>query len=132
MLIDKTLIVLALTAAITVPAAGDGPPPSHPQQAQVACCEQCVTHSCRLVPEIKQIKKTVYEVQEVPYCVKKLPPLWSLFHHHGCDCETCAECDCVRYKKVLVKKEIVVHEVCTTRCVVEEHLQTAPCQPASK
>ena len=91
--------------------------------------QPCVTHSCQLVPAIKQIKKTVYEVQEVPYCVKKCPPLWSLLHHRGCDCEACAPCDCVRYKKVLVKREVVCEEVCTTKCVVQEHIQRVPCAP---
>src|SRR5262245_6055940 len=75
--------------------------------------KDCVTYSCKLVPEVKQIKKTVYEVQEVPFCVKKLPPLCSLFCHHGCDdCEVCPECQCPRYKKVLVKKEVVCKEIC--------------------
>ena len=86
--------------------------------------QECVTHCCKLVPEVKQIKKTVYEVHEVPYCLKKLPPLLSLLHHRGCDCEMCAECQCPRYKKVLVKKEAVCKEICTTKCVVEE----VPCQ----
>lgn len=97
-----------------------------PDQAP-ACA--CVEHSCKLVPETKQIKKTVYEVQEMPYCLKKLPPICSLFHHHGCDCEMCAECQCPRYKKVLVKKEIVCKEICTSKCVVEEH--RVPCQPCN-
>jgi len=105
--------------------ANDAPPMYFPQQVPPAC--ECVEHSCKLVPEVKQIKKTVYEVQEVPYCVKKLPPLCSLFHAHNCECETCAECQCPRYKKVLVKKEIVCKEICTTKCVVEEH--RVPCQP---
>ena len=85
-----------------------------------------VTHHCKLVPETKQIKKTVYEVQEVPYCLKKLPPLFS-FQKRGCD--DCAECACVRYKKVLVKKEIVCSEICTTKCVVEQCIERLPCQP---
>jgi hypothetical protein len=83
--------------------------------------QECVTHCCVLVPEVKQIKKTVYEVHEVPYCVKKLPPLLSLLHHRGCDCQMCAECQCPRYKKVLVKKEVVCKEICTTKCVVREY-----------
>ncbi len=87
----------------------------------------CITHSCRLVPEVKQIKKTVYEVQEVPYCLKKCPPLWTLWHAKGCDCEACAECDCVRYRKVLVKREIVCDEICTSKCVVEERVERVPC-----
>ena len=95
------------------------PAPATPLQCppeQIAC-HDVGTHHCKLVPETKQIKKAVYEVQEVPYCLKKLPPLLS-FHRHGCD--DCAECDCVRYKKVLVKREIVCGEICTTRCVVEQ------------
>jgi hypothetical protein len=84
----------------------------------------CVTHECRLVPEVKQIKKTVYEVQEVPYCLKKLPPLWSLWRR---DCQqACEECECPRYRKVLVKKEVVCREVCTTKCVVQEHAHACP------
>jgi len=109
--------VLLVIAARVI--AGDGP--------------ECVTHCCKLVPEVKQIKKTVYEVHEVPYCLKKLPPLLSLLHHRGCDCEMCAECQCPRYKKVLVKKEVVCKEICTSKCVVEE--QRVPCQvcePACK
>jgi hypothetical protein len=109
---------------------GDAPPAFCPPPEQVGY-QDCITHSCKLVPETKQIKKTVYEVQEVPFCVKKLPPLWSLFHHHGCDdCEVCPDCQCPRYKKVLVKKEIVCKEICTSKCVVEEH--RVPCQPCCK
>jgi hypothetical protein len=114
-------------------AAADGPP-LYPQPEQVGD-QDCITHSCQLVPEMKQIKKTVYEVREVPYCLKKLPPLLSLLHHKGCDCAVCAECQCVRYKKVLVKKEIVCQEICTTKCVVQEHVERVPCQvcpPAGK
>lgn len=98
-------------------------------------CQDCITHRCVLMPEVKQIKKTVYEVQEVPYCLKKLPPLFSLLHHRGCDCETCADCQCPRFKKVLVKKEVVCKEICTTKCVVEEHVERVACQvcqPACK
>jgi len=89
-------------------------PTPHYAPAQ-APCQDCLTHRCVLVPEVKQIKKTVYEVREVPYCVKMLRPLFS-FHKH---CDDCTECDCVRYKKVLVKKEIVCGEICTTKCVPE-------------
>lgn len=93
--------------------------------AEASAAKACVVHTCRLVPEVKQIKKTIYEVQEVPYCLKKLPPWWSLWRR---DCqETCSECECPRYRKVLVKKEIVVREICTNRCVVEEHRQPCNC-----
>jgi hypothetical protein len=97
------------------------PAPCPPEQVHY---HDVITHRCRLVPEVKQIKKTVYEVHEVPYCLKKLPPLFS-FHHRGCD--DCAECDCPRYKKVLFKKEIVCEEICGTKCVIEEVIERVPC-----
>ena len=68
----------------------DAPPMLLRSRSSRSSYQDCVTHSCQLVPDKKQIEKTVYEVQEVPYCVKKLPPLWSLFCHHGCDDAKCA------------------------------------------
>lgn len=56
----------------------------------------------------------------------KLPPL-HLLHHRDC-CDECVECDCPRYKKVLLKKEIVCDEICTTKCVVEEFIERVPCR----
>jgi hypothetical protein len=123
---DCYLLSLTMLLAAVAGAVADEAPPYYPAPPQVGY-QDCVTHCCKLVPETKQIKKTVYEVQEVPYCLKKLPPFFSLFHHHGCDdCAMCAECQCPRYKKVLVKKEIVCREICTSKCVVEEHVE--PCQ----
>jgi hypothetical protein len=98
-------------------------------------CGQCqeevvyqnvVTHRCKMVPDVKQIKKTVYECKEVPFCLHKLPPLFS-HHKHDC-CDECLECDCPRYKKVLLKKEIVCKEVCGTKCVIEEVVERVPCR----
>ncbi len=88
--------------------------------------QDVVSHRCKLVPEKKQIKKTVYEVREVPFCLHKLPHLCS--HLHGDCCDQCRECDCPRYKKVLLKKEIVCEEICTTKCVVEEFVERVPCR----
>src|SRR5207253_4318073 len=112
----KSQLHLSLVLLLTMAAHAIAAPPSYIVEPEQAPACECVTHSCKLVPETKQIKKTVYEVQEVPYCLKKLPPICSLFHHHGCDCEMCAECQCPRYKKVLVKKEIVCKEICTSKC----------------
>jgi len=125
-------VSFALLLFATFSASADDAAPQYYEQPQQVCYQDCVTHACKLVPDKKQIKKTVYEVQEVPFCLKKLPPLWSLFHHHGCDCEVCAECQCPRYKKVLVKKEVVCKEICTSKCVVEEHVERVPCQPCCK
>jgi hypothetical protein len=121
-----------LTLLVTLSLAANEGQADGPQQyldPVYSGCHDCITHSCRQVPEVKQIKKIVYEVQEVPFCVKKCPPLWTLLHAKGCDCEACAEC-CLRYKKVLVKREIVCDEVCTTKCVVEQHVERVPCAPS--
>jgi hypothetical protein len=108
-------------------ACGAGCPPC-PQEQTVYQDVTC--HRCKLVPETKQTKKTVYQVQEVPFCLKKLPPLFSLLHHHGCcnECERCAECACPRYKKVLVKKEVVCKEICGSKCVPVEFVEKVPCR----
>ena len=68
---------------------------------------------CQQVVEHKPIKKTVYSCQPVPYCLSACPnPL-----QRGQTC--CHECEiCPRYKRVLLKKEIVVGETCETKCVV--------------
>src|SRR5438046_2447173 len=124
-------------SAISSLRAVDAPPQYYVEQApqEQIVYQDCVTHSCKLVPETKQIKKTVYEVKDEPFCLKKLPPLWALLHHHGCDCEICADCQCPRYRKVLIKKEIVCKEICTSKCVVQEHVERVPCKvcaPACK
>ena len=100
--------------------AGEGNGPCQNCRAPDGCCyREVVTHRCVLVPDKKPIKKTVYECREVPYCVHRLPK----FGH--CDC--CPEClACPKYKKVLVKREIVVGEICTTKCVVEEVIERLP------
>jgi hypothetical protein len=129
MRMTAVLAVAVGTLAICRLQAADAPPYYFEQAPQEQIVYQdCITHSCQLVPETKQIKKTVYEVKEEPFCLKKLPPLWTLFHHHGCDCEICADCQCPRYRKVLVKKEIVCKEICTSKCVVQEHVERVPCK----
>ena len=90
--------------------------------------QDVITHRCVLVPDVKQIKKTVYECKEVPFCLTKLPPLFSHHKHDCCDSGSCPECDCPRYKKVLLKKEIVCKEICGTKCVIEEVVERVPCR----
>jgi hypothetical protein len=91
--------------------------------------QDVVCHRCVMVPDKKQIKKTVYDCKEVPFCLPKLPPFFShLKKKDCCDdcCEECVECDCPRYKKVLLKKEVVCEEICITKCVIEEYVQRMP------
>jgi hypothetical protein len=123
----RLLCLVSMLTIMTSVARADGPTQFLEPQYQA-----CITHSCQLVPDVKPIKKIVYEVREEPYCVKKLPPLLGLLHHRCGDCGQCDECQCVRYRKVLVKKEIVCGEICTTKCVVQEHVEHVPCQPPCK
>lgn len=68
---------------------------------------------CKMVPETKPVKKTVYECKKVPYCEHSL----SEFGHPGC----CPKCqNCAKYKTVLVKKEIKCGEKTEMICVPEE------------
>jgi|GEM_PF-3003152 len=95
----------------------------HCQVVEEIVYQDVVSHVCRLHPDKKQIKKTVYDCKEVPYCVHKLTcPL----NHDHC-CEQCKECECcARYKKVLIKREIIVSEECTTKCVPEPVVRRVP------
>ena len=127
--IFKSLLLAALLADWAC--AADGPaalpvaaPCPHCAQQEIVY-QDVVTHRCKLVPETKQIKKTVYDVKEVPFCLPKLPPLFSF--HRAC-CDDCPECDCPRYKRVLIKKEIVCEEICSYKCVIEEVVERVPCR----
>jgi hypothetical protein len=110
-----------------IPAAAHLPGKHCPHCQEETVYQDVVKHRCVLVPDVKQIKKTVYECKEVPFCLHKLSPLFS-HHKHGCCCEECQECDCPRYKKVLLKKEVVCREVCGTKCVIEEYVERVPCR----
>ena len=92
----------------------------HCQSQEGVCYKEVVEHVCRLVEERKPIKKTVYECKEVPYCQHKPAKFFQ--------CDSCPECQaCPKYKKVLIKKEIVCGEKCTTKCVVDEVIRKVPC-----
>jgi hypothetical protein len=109
-----------------VPASAVFPGKNCPHCQEEVVYQDVVRHRCVLVPDVKQIKKTVYECQEVPFCLHKLPPLFS-HHKHDC-CDECPECDRPRYKKLLLKKEIVCEEICGTKCVIEEVVERVPCR----
>jgi hypothetical protein len=108
-------IVLCITIAQAAPPC--------PHCAGDVVCGDPVTHRCVVVPARKQLTKTVYEVREVPFCLPKLPSL--LGHLRKC-CSACPECDCPRYRKVLLKKQVVCEEVCVHACVVKEVVQQVP------
>ncbi|MEX2173715.1 MAG: hypothetical protein WD872_05090 [Pirellulaceae bacterium] len=118
-------LAIAVLLALAAPVAAAEPASDHscPRCAGQIVYRDVVSHRCKLVPETKQIKQAVYEVKEVPFCLHKLPPL--LGRHHDC-CDECRACGCVRYKKVLVKREIVCDEICTSKCVVEAFSRARP------
>jgi hypothetical protein len=91
-----------------------------PHCKEGTCYREVVTYRCKMVPDNKPIKKVVYECKEVPYCEHKLGKIGH------CDC--CPECQaCPKFKKVLVKKEIVVGHTCGTKCVPEAVVERVPC-----
>jgi hypothetical protein len=113
-----TLPVVALLASLaTYPSlASDlfAPPPAQaPVQAPgKEYYPEHLDYTCQIVTEQRPIKKTVYECREVPFCLHCLPK----FGH--CDC--CPQCqECPRYKRVLIKREIIVGYECVTKCVPE-------------
>jgi hypothetical protein len=110
-------LVLRANDALAPPVQAELQPPV--QAAPVKDYSACLDYQCKLVPEQKPIKKIVYECREVPFCLHVLPK----FGH----CDSCPECGCVRYKKVLVKKEIIVGYECLTKCVPEV---LPPCGPS--
>lgn len=133
-LLGSLVVYLGLVSSgplVNTTIGADCPPPVYAEPSPASPCRSA-THSCHLVPDLKQIKKTVYEVREEPYCLKRLPPLLSLWHRHCDDCGAGDECQCVRYRKVLVKKEIVCEETCGTKCLVHEHIPCALGQPTGK
>lgn len=78
---------------------------------------------CRMVPEVKKMKKTVYSFKDVPYCLTECP---NPFHRRGAG-EACTTCEqCARCRRVLVKHE-VTEEVPGYKCVVETVTEQVPC-----
>lgn len=74
------------------------------------CCDD-VSYQCRMELEKIPIKKFIYRYKDVPICVPCGPRLGA--------CDSCATCDSPRFKRMLIKQEVVVGEKCITKCVVE-------------
>src|SRR4051794_9675938 len=93
-----------------------GAPPACPPGCQVVE-EICFKDVCRFVPDVRQIKKWVYSCKEEPFCVPSCRgPLCA---HHQCNA-ACPTCDGPYHRNLLVKREIIVDEVCAPKCVVEK------------
>lgn len=75
-------------------------------------------HRCVMQPDKKEIKKTVYETKWVPYCLPN--PYCGRCCEGDCN-KPCPSCEkCVRWKRVVVKREVVVDVICCYKCVAEE------------
>ncbi|MBS0267129.1 MAG: hypothetical protein JSS02_34705, partial [Planctomycetes bacterium] len=82
----------------------------------LACQDEAYGAYCKLAPEVKTVKRWVYSCKLVPYCRPNCPnPLQRWGENEKC---TVCEC-CPRYKRVLIKREVIEKKE-TLKCVVEE------------
>lgn len=101
--------------------------------------QEVVRRVCKYVPDVKKVRKTVYECKQEPFCLPKCGHC-GLLGGHKAGCGPCAPCDrceplCVRH--ILVKREVVT-ECPTYKCVVEtvkdvvpvKVYRAVPCEPA--
>lgn len=97
----RSLVILASLLLVGAAIGFDG----YAEGKDVACrpaCQKC----CKIVCEMKKVKKTVWAVECEEFCVPR-PSL------RGC----CVTCGKVRCRRKLLKKEITV-EVPVYKCVV--------------
>lgn len=120
-----TIILLGVPGAGPAVQASDFPPVCEPGYTLVeeVCYKDVVTKVCKMVPETKKNRKTVYDCKVEEYCVPKCPSLFAYFRK-GC-ANDCADCEPPRYRRILVKKE-VVEECLGWKCVVEEVVERVP------
>ncbi len=79
--------------------------------------------TCKWVPDVKKVRRTVYECREEPICLPRCGHC-SLFGHKP-GCAECDRCEPPRMRRVLVKREIV-EEKPTCKCVLEEVKEVIP------
>ena len=143
----RRLVPMALLGALVIvlsarggPPAVECPPVCEPGYRIVEdiCYQEVKKKVCRMVPEVKQHKKRVFDVKCEDYCLPKCPcPLCCGKKLCGDWCPLCGK---PRTKQLLLKKDIVVEEVISYKCVVEEVVELVPykvyrqvpCPPAPK
>ena len=121
------------------------PPGCH--VCEEVCYRETFRNVCKVVPETRKIKKWVYCCEPEPFCIKNTGPaprqrLFPLFGHRGGDdcakpCDSgcakcggkgcaketviaCPKCEGPFCRNQLIKREVVVEEVCDFKCVVEK------------
>lgn len=107
------LLAVLLGGTFPVPPPLEQRPPDEPGFVIVEEVQfrEVVRKVCKQVPDIKKVKKTIYETKEEEFCVTK--------SHKGAATP--------QTRKVLIKKEIV-EEVPTYRQVVETVVEVVPCK----
>ena len=105
------LLTALLGGAFPVPPPPGVKPPCEPGYTLVEEIQyqQVVRKVCKMVPDVKKVRKTVYETKEEDFCLSKKP-------------NTCGK---PQTRKILIKKEIV-EEVPTYRQVVESVVEVVP------
>src|SRR4051794_23086053 len=97
--------------------------PACPPGCQVVaetCYKDVSRDVCKVVPDTIKVKKWVYSCVDDPFCIPNSGKKHGgLLHHHDCD-EGCPRCEGPYCRTQLVKREVVVKEICTTKCVVEK------------
>jgi len=121
-LLNGTLLGLSL---LLVAQDADKPcPPCEPgyQWVEEVRYKEVVRYVCKMVPEVKKVKKIVYTPKEEPFCVRRA----TLFGgHKQADCGECTRCKGPYKGTILVKTEITCEEP-TTKCVTEKVVEKVP------
>lgn len=110
-----TVVIRPLTAGTPKPAACE---PGF-QWVEEDSFTEVVRFQCKVVPDVKKVKKINYSTKDDPFCVRK---------GLSCgDCEKCLTCQGPHCRKILVKTEVTCEEP-TTKCVVEKIVELVPCK----
>jgi hypothetical protein len=77
---------------------------------------------CKVVPDVKKVKKVVYTQKDDPFCRPAHKPGCADPRCGGC----CPDCKGPYTRKILVKTEVTCEEP-TTKCVVARVVERVPC-----
>jgi len=113
-----------LVAEATLPEQHLSPPACPPgcKVVEETCYKEVCRDVCKTVPDVKKIKKWVYTCKCEPFCV-------SVGGSQGCgECsgKGCAACKGPYNRTLLIKREVVVDEIITNKCVVEKVTEIVP------
>lgn len=135
MLMAGAACCLAMEASATHPHGTHLTPPACPPGCKIVeevCYKEVCRDVCKPVPEVKKIKKWVYSCKSDPFCIPTGGPnVCGLGGKCKTGCDKCKDQGCPHCvgpysRNLLVKREIVVDEIVTTKCVVEKVTEVVP------